>query len=230
MNFVDSFFWQLVFQFLEPEDLVAVAGVCYSWWILVFRGSCRKLIMSKVRAIDIADTENFYQKLPLQMFVRIRSLNLSGTTISSENFFLLVTAAKHLRVLQIERCENISEDAIFRAKDSLQSLESVNISYNSQFGVLAIACLCSYESITDICFDGISLEPREILFLNKTFPRLRNGDVEIYSQEIGGDYFWDAADIVGDAFSEWANIVLGLIFYCVHYRFCFKLLSNSRSQ
>ena len=53
----------------------------------------------------------------------------------------------------------------------------------------------------DICFDGISLEPREILFLNKTFPRLRNGDIEIYSQEIG-DYFWDAADIVGEAFSE----------------------------
>jgi len=89
MNFVDSFFWQLVFQFLEPEDLVAVAGVCYSWWILVFRGSCRKLIMSKVRELDIADTENFYQKLPLQMFVCIRSLNLSGTTISSENFFYL---------------------------------------------------------------------------------------------------------------------------------------------
>jgi len=70
-----------------------------------------------------------------------------------------------------------------------------------QFRVLAIACLCSYESITDICFDGISLESREILFLNKTFPRLRNGDIEIYSQEIG-DYFWDAADIVGEAFSE----------------------------
>lgn len=87
MNFVDSFFWQLVFQFLEPEDLVAVAGVCYSWWILVFRGSCRKLIMSKVHELDIADTENFYQKLPLQMFVVICSLNLSGTTISSENFF-----------------------------------------------------------------------------------------------------------------------------------------------
>ena len=89
MNFVDSFFWQLVFQFLEPEDLVAVAGVCYSWWILVFRGSCRKLIMSKVCELDIANTENFYQKLPLQMFVCIRSLNLSGTTISSENFFYL---------------------------------------------------------------------------------------------------------------------------------------------
>ena len=54
----------------------------------------------------------------------------------------------------------------------------------------------------DICFDGISLEPREILFLNKTFPRLRNGDIEIYSQEIGGNYFWGAVDIIGEAFSE----------------------------
>lgn len=117
-------------------------------------------------------------------------------------FFLLPRAAKHLRVLQIKRCENISEDAIFRTKDSLKSLESVNISYNSQFGVLAIICLCSYESITDIYFDGISLESRQILFLNKTFPLFRNGDIEIYSQEIGGDYFWDAADIIGEAFSE----------------------------
>ena len=53
----------------------------------MFRGRCRKLIMSKVRKLDIANTENFYQKLLLQMFVRIRRLNLSGTTISSENFF-----------------------------------------------------------------------------------------------------------------------------------------------
>ena len=64
MNFADSFFWELVFQFLESKDLVAVAGVCYSWWILVFRGSCRKLITSKVRELDIADTKNFYHKLP----------------------------------------------------------------------------------------------------------------------------------------------------------------------
>ena len=113
-----------------------------------------------------------------------------------------MTAPKHLRVLEIKRCANISEDALFHAKDSLQSLESVNISYNTQFRVLAIAYLCSYESLTDICFDGISLEPREILFLNKTFPRLRNRDIEIYSQKIGGDYFWDVADIVGEAFSE----------------------------
>ena len=84
----------------------------------------------------------------------------------------------------------------------MKSLESVNISYNWQFGVLAITCLCLYESITDIYFDGISLESRQILFLNKTFPLFRNGDIEIYSQEIGGDYFWDAADIIGEAFSE----------------------------
>ena len=81
----------------------------------------------------------------------------------------------------------------------------------------------------DNYFDGISLESRQIPFLNKTFPQFRNGDIEIYSQEIGGDYFWDAADIIGEAFSEWVDMVLGLIF-SVHYRLCFKLLSNSRSQ
>ena len=132
----------------------------------------------------------------------MRSVNFSGTTISTENFILFTTPAKHLRVLQIERCENNSEDTIFHAKYSLQSLESVNISYNSQFGVLAIECLCSYESIIDICFDGIKLESKEILFLAKTFPRLRSGDIEIHSDEIGGDYFWDAVDIVDEVFSD----------------------------
>ena len=66
-------------------------------------------------------------------------------------------------------------------------------------------CLSGFELYSrwvPLCFDGIKLESREILFLNKTFPRLRNGDIEIYSQEIRGDYFWDAADIVGEAFSK----------------------------
>ena len=93
-------------------------------------------------------------------------------------------------------------------------------------------CLSGFELYfpwVSLCFDGIKLESREILFLNKTFPRLRNGDIEIYSQEIRGDYFLDAADIVGEAFSKWADIVLGFIF-SVYYRFCFKLLSYFRSQ
>lgn len=127
MNFVDSFFSQLVFHFLEPEDLVAVAGMCYSWWILVFRGSCRKLIMTKVREQDIADRE----LLPETTSADVCSCSQPKFEWNNNlirEVFLLVTAAKHLRVLQIERCKNISEDAIFCVKDSLQSLESVNIS------------------------------------------------------------------------------------------------------
>ena len=144
---------------------------------------------------------------------------------AAQIFILFTTAAKHLRVLQIERCENISEDAIFRAKHSLQSLESVNISYNLQSGVLAIACLCSYESVTDICFDGIKLESKEILFLAKTFPRLRSGDIEIHSDGIGGDYFWDAVNILDELVSDWSNIVLlsGLMklhFYSEFHHIC----------
>ena len=148
MDFVDSFFWQLVFQFLEPEDLVAATGVCYSWWILVCRGSCRELITSKVCELDNTDTKNFYQKLPLQMFVRIRSLNLSGTTITSDNFFYL-WRLKNISGFGRSKDVQTSPRTLFSApKDSLESLESVNISYNMQFGVLAIACLCSYESIS----------------------------------------------------------------------------------
>ena len=32
----EYFFWELVFSFLGPQDLIAVSGVCYSWWRLVF--------------------------------------------------------------------------------------------------------------------------------------------------------------------------------------------------
>ena len=46
------------------------------------------------------------------------------------------------------------------------------------------------------------MESKEILFLAKTFPRLRSGDIEIHSDEIGGDYFWDAVDIVDEVFSD----------------------------
>lgn len=101
-----------------------------------------------------------YQKIPVPIFVGIHSLNLSETTISSSNFIRLTTAAIHLRALKIERCGNITEDAIFQSKYTLQRLRSVDISFNPQFGILAIACICSNQSIQDICFNGINWQQK----------------------------------------------------------------------
>ena len=33
------YFWPLVFEYLEPEDLVSVSSVYFAWWGFVFQGS-----------------------------------------------------------------------------------------------------------------------------------------------------------------------------------------------
>ena len=106
----------------------------------------------------------------------------------------LVGVAKHLETLNIESCKEISEQAIFKAKGSLLCLRNINISFNEQFSVLAVACLCSYYSVQDIRARGIKLDGKEALFLSKTFPRLGNLDIG----SAGGEYFFDAVNILSD--------------------------------
>ena len=126
--------WPLIFQFLEPEDLVSVSAVCFSWWQFVFR--CASPITTALRnceKIDLANTGNLYKKVPLKFFTRMTSINLRGTTISTKDFLKLANAARRLRVLDIESCAEISESAISKAKDSLRYLTNINVSYNVQF-------------------------------------------------------------------------------------------------
>lgn len=190
--------WPLIFQFLEPEDLVSVSAVCFSWWQFVFRGSSPRALR-KCEEIDLAYTGTLYKKVPLKLFTGMTSINLHGTGISTKNFLKLVTAARRLRVLVIENCGEISESAIFKAKDSLRYMTNINVSYNAQFSVLAIACLCSYPAIQEICANGLSLEEKEILFLSKTFPRLVSGKIDLQTETTGdGDYFFDIVDTVAD--------------------------------
>lgn len=68
----------------------------------------------------------------------------------------------------------------------------MNISKNSQFGVLTIACLLSHESVIDICCRGKKLSDKELLFLSKTFPRLPG--IGLRLDGISKDYFWDFSD------------------------------------
>ena len=133
----DYFFWELVFEFLGLQDLIAISGVCYSWWRFVFSGnhSIRQALLS-CDVLDMSNSGKSYQKVPLWLFTGIQKLSLAGTTISSQNFLRLTTEAQKLRILDIENWRNVSEEAIFNAKYKLQSLRSVHISYNSQFGVL----------------------------------------------------------------------------------------------
>ena len=68
----------------------------------------------------------------------------------------------------------------------------MNISYNSQFGVLTIASLLSYESVRDISCRGKKLSDKELLFLLKMFPSLLG--IGLRLDGISKDYFGDFSD------------------------------------
>ena len=93
----------LVFQFLGPEDLVRVSAVCLTWWRYVFRGckSTAKMLL-ECEGIDLADTGNLYQKVPLRFFAREKMINVKGTSLSPKVFLKLVAVAKELRMLNLE--------------------------------------------------------------------------------------------------------------------------------
>ena len=118
--------------------------------------------------------------------------------ISSDDFLKLAGTAKHLEMLNIESCSQISEDAIFKAKSSLPCLRRINISLNDQLSVLVVACLCSCSSLRDIRARGIRLQAKELLLLTRTFPRLGNGRLTLDIGFEGGDYFVDAIDALSD--------------------------------
>ena len=67
-------------------------------------------------------------------------------------------------MLNIKRCMEISEQVIFKAKGSLLCLRNISISFNEQFSVLIVACLCSYYSVQDIRAREIKLEEKKHYF------------------------------------------------------------------
>ena len=168
----------LASRYLEPEDLLSVSSLCYTWWKMVFqgrKGTAQALLHCE--ALHFGETENLYRKLPLRFFSRLKRINLKRTFISSKDFLKLVALTKDLEMLNIEGCVKISEVAIFKAKQSLRSLPSINISFNEQLSVLAVACLCCCPSLRHIRARGLKLEGKELLFLAKTFPQLQNGQI-----------------------------------------------------
>ena len=199
MTEVLLFFWPLVFQYLEPEDLVSVSSVCLAWWRFVFQGrKSTAQALQHCEQLHLADTGKLYQKVPLRFFSKLTWLNLNRTAISSKDFLKLVGVAKHLETLNIESCMEISEQAIFKAKGSLLCLRNINISFNEQFSVLVVACLCSYGSVQDIRARGMKLDGKELVFLTKRFPRLGNGRIALDIGSAAGEYFFDAVNNLSD--------------------------------
>lgn len=137
-------------------------------------------------------------KYSLRYFSDLTWINLTRTTISSGDFLKRVGTAKHLEMVNIESCSTISEEAIFKAKRFLPCVRRINISFNDQLSVLAVAGLCSCSSLRDIRARGIRLQAKELLFLTRTFPQLGNGRLTLNIGFEGGDYFVDAIDALSD--------------------------------
>lgn len=187
------FLWPLVFEYLDPEDLVCGFSVQF-----VFQGRKSSLqAFLKCKDLNLADTGSLYLKVPLKIFTGLYRIDLSGTSISSRNFLKLVSTAKQLRVLNIQGCVGISEQVMFEAKPSLRHLRSIDISHNEQFSILVIACLCSLNGLQELCARGFSLDYDQLLFLSKTFPRLRNR-LDLETDRADSDYLFDAVDIASD--------------------------------
>ena len=193
------FFWPLVFEYLEPEDLVSVSSVCLAWWRFVFQGRKSTVkALHQCQQLHLADTGKQYRNIPLRYFSELTWINLTRTMISSGDFLKLAGTAKHLEMVNIESRSRISEEAIFKAKRFLPCLRRINISFNDQLSVLAVACLCSCSSLRDIRARRIRLQAKELLFLTRTFPRLGNGWLTLDIGFEGGDYFVDAIDALSD--------------------------------
>ena len=87
MTLVDLFFWPLVFQFLRPDDLVRVSAVSLGWWRYVFQGckSTTKMLV-ECEGIDLGETGNLYQKVPLRFFAVKKNDQLEGDVNISKRF------------------------------------------------------------------------------------------------------------------------------------------------
>ena len=192
-------FWPLVFEYLEPEDLVSVSPVCLAWWRFVFQGrKSTAKALHHCQLLHLADTGKQYRNIPLRYFSELTCINLTRTMISSDDFLKLVGTAKRLEMVNIEICSKLSKEAILKVKRSLPFLRRINISFNDQLSVLAVACLCSCSSLRDIRARGIRLQAKELLFLRRNFPRLGNGCLTLDIAFEEGDYFVDAIDTLSD--------------------------------
>lgn len=169
-----------VFRFLDLNDLTRAAGACYEWWCVIKRHG---LMERDWEELDLSGTGKLYCVIPLRAFRSLTCLNLASTQLSNHHFQQMMQTAINLERLDISDCPAVDQIAIFRAKESQRELQHIAISRNTQFTVLAIACLCSFPELVTIEAHGIELRAEELLFLSKTFESVGNGYLQLETEE-----------------------------------------------
>ena len=161
-----------VFSFLDTEDLLSISRVCFEWWEFIFKGPFLK--DAELFELDLSGTGDMYHFILLKMFANLTHLTLSSTAVTNRHFQQIVNKASDLEYLDISNCT-------FHA---LSRLEYANISGNCEkFTILAVACLCSYESVQTIVAHGYSFSADESLFLTKTFHSVPSGTLDLDSED-----------------------------------------------
>lgn len=169
-----------VFRFLDLNDLTRAAGACYEWWCVIKRHG---LMERDWEELDLSGTGKLYCVIPLRAFRSLTCLNLASTQLSNHHFQQMMQTAINLERLDISDCPAVDQIAIFWAKESQRELQHIAISRNTQFTVLAIACLCSFPELVTIEAHGIELRAEELLFLSKTFESVGNGFLQLETEE-----------------------------------------------
>lgn len=151
----------LIFSFLEIEDLVRAARVCKDWWKVISRGVYLK--EAEPYKLDLSRSEDAYRFVPLKMFALLTHLNISSTGVSNRHFEQLSRTAENLEFLDISNCSSLEQSSIFQAKKAFSRLEYMDISGNQgNFTILAVACLCSCESLQMIVAHGFTFTVEEL--------------------------------------------------------------------
>ena len=105
--------------------------------------------------MNLSGSEDAFCFVPVKMFASLTHLKISSTNISNQHFQQLNRTAENLEFLDISNCSGLEEISIFQVKSAFSRLEYVNISGNQgRFSVLAVACLCSCESVQMIVAHG----------------------------------------------------------------------------
>ena len=168
----------VIFSFLGIEDLVRAARVCKEWWKVISRGAYLK--EAEPYELDLSRSEDAYRFVPLKMFALLTHLNISSTGVSNRHFEQLSRTAENLEFLDISNCSSLKQSSIFQAKKAFSRLEYVDISGNQgNFTILAVACLCSCESLQMIVAHGFTFTVEELLFLSQTFESVSSGELQL---------------------------------------------------
>ena len=142
--------------------------MCKEWWKVISRGAYLK--EAEPYELDLSRSEHAYRFVPLKMFAGV----------SNRHFEQLSRTAEILEFLDISNCSSLEQSSIFQAKKAFSRLEYVDISGNQgNFTILAVACLCSCESLQMIVAHGFTFTVEELLFLSKTFESVSSGELQL---------------------------------------------------